>query len=1148
MNFISRIGSVSLGIACFLGSILPAIANSPIETMSPELADAWQTLDDNSHLTAIVYLIQQVDIATIDLAMTRRHATRQFRHEIVVNELREVAIQSQQPLLARLAELKTQGRVVGFTAYWIVNAIVVQADRSALLELSERDEVDWMDLNFRPRLHQPVDFARGHLNHLDENHGIPTGIRALGAPRVWYELGFTGAGRLVGNIDTGVDGTHPALSSRWRGVTEPAEECWLDVISVSQFPEDDSPDGGHGTHVMGTICGNSNVSNDSIGVAPGAQWIACNAIDQGSSGDFDNDILNAFQWMSDPDGNSVTIDDVPDVVHNSWGVDGRFPGYTDCYQVWNEAIVNCEAAGVVVTFSAGNEGSAERTLRSPATVELDSVTVFTVGAVDADADTIAPYEIASFSSRGPSDCPPFLAIKPEVCAPGVDVYSSFPDGNYIRLSGTSMAGPHVAGIVALMREANPNAEVREIKSVLMRTALDYGPEGEDNAYGFGFVNAYEAVLEISANRGIVTGIVTDEGTGEPIEQAVVRAGSRQRRTDSEGRYTLSLPGDSTWTISFEAYGYLVETQVMFLGVAETLQVNAGLTALPQGTLRGVVRAGENVPVAGAEISFTNAPLPSVLTDENGEFELNVPGDSSYNIVASYDGVETDTTAIVPLGGATDVSLQLVTSKSLPQGPDTYGYRAYDNLDNGIPPSGDWLEIAPSRGGMGTLLAIQNRDSSAYVAMPFLFDYYGTAYDSLTINENGWIAAGISHDHSFFNFEIPGASGPRAMLALFWDNLQWVFGESELCVYHDTLGCRFVIEYVNFLFAQTGELQVTCQLQIYDSESWPTPTGDSEIKMLYERIDVPNSSTVGIENNNELVGVECLFNGDHADNTWGIRSGRTILFTTRTEPWPAGSVVGHVIAHPEPTSWSETKIRVGCDVVEIDDDGEFSMSSAITGNPRIELLMPGYESADTVLPVGQDSVTTWTVEVWRLDPPRDLTGSAMNDTLTLTWSAPESVAGSLDELIEYDVYRDGVWRGSSSSESYRDAIVGIEARSYYVTAVYRGGESDTSNHFMYDPTNASPELSGTPQKFAVSSLYPNPFNPETKLTVALPHNVRLTVVAYDVLGRAVATIADEHVAAGYHTLNWHAESLPSGLYFLRIEAGVDVTVRKALLLK
>ncbi|MCC6477209.1 S8 family serine peptidase [bacterium] len=1094
-----------------------------------------------------MYLTAQAEIANLDAILTQQKATRQRRHQEVIDALREVSALTQPSIVGRLDRLVASGVVSAFSPYWIVNAIVMKGTRAAIEEIASRDDVDWVDENFRVTLTEPIDYVRGSSNALDENHGVPTGVRAIGAPRVWYELGFTGAGRLVGNLDTGVDGAHPALAARWRGNHAPVDHCWFDVVRTSDFPEDDSPSGGHGTHVMGTICGNSTSSNDSIGVAPGAEWIACNGIDQGSSNEFDNDILHAFQWFADPDSNSATLDDVPDVVHNSWGVDGRFSGYSDCYQVWNEVIVNCEAAGVVVTYSAGNEGPSSRTLRSPATVQIDSVTVFSVGAVDADADTIPPYEIASFSSRGPTDCPPFSPIKPEVCAPGVDVYSSFPDGLYTRLSGTSMAGPHVAGVVALMRQANPNAEVREIKSILMRTAHDYGDAGEDNTFGFGFIDAYQAVIEVSANRGIVTGLVSDANSGEPLSHATVQAGSRIRQTNAQGIYTLSVPGDSIWTLIFRAYGFLPETLDVEVAVAETVTVNTSLASLPQATVRGTVRAGANVPVAGAIVEFQSTPLPRLTTDSDGEFELAVPGDSSYTLTANYGGVVADTSFAAATGALIDLNLYLESQLSQPQGPDVRGYRAYDHLDSGLPPEYDWVEIAPSRGGSGSLLTLLDRDSSVFAALPFEVTYYGQVYDTMTINENGWIAAGVSHDHSFFNFQIPSASGPPAMMALFWDNLSWNQDLSELCYFHDTLNCRVVIEYLNFEFAGSPDLLLSCQLQIFDPAARPTPSGDAEIVMLYERIDLAQSATVGIENPSETNGVLCLFNGAHGGSTWEIRAGTAIHFTTRTEFYEMGSLSGMVTAHPVPPDWSHATVRAGCEFIAVQNGGAYNSDQVMTGARDVMFRLPGYEHAQATIQIGADSVSQWSFEVWRLDPPTELSGETAEDTLLLTWNAPAD--GPLDALLRFHVFRDGLQIGSTENTWWRDEIIGTLVRDYYVVAEYDGGMSDSSNHFLFDPSSATEGPQGIPREFAVSSVFPNPFNSTAELTIALPRDAIVSVEAYDVLGRKSASIlAESQLSAGFHGVRWSASGLPTGIYFIRIVAGQDVRVKKTLLLK
>jgi hypothetical protein len=100
-------------------------------------------------------------------------------------------------------------------------------------------------------------------------------------------------------------------------------------------------------------------------VAPAAEWIAANPIEQTVSPDFDADIIACFEWFTDPDGNPSTMDDVLDVVQNSWGVNSGL-GYPQCDSRWWDVIDACEAAGPVVIFAAGNEGDFPFSLRSPA--------------------------------------------------------------------------------------------------------------------------------------------------------------------------------------------------------------------------------------------------------------------------------------------------------------------------------------------------------------------------------------------------------------------------------------------------------------------------------------------------------------------------------------------------------------------------------------------------------------------------------------------------------------------------------------------------------------------------------------------------------------------------------------------------------------
>ena len=449
-----------------------------------------ETVGDDDFASAIIFLQDRPDIKALDATLHNDKAPMRVRHETVLGALTQAAGRSQPTLLSYLDTRVTAGTVKGYTPYWITNMVVVYATKAELGKIAQRGDVEAIEANFRATVIESAESS--YLGASPLGLGATSGLRAINAPRVWHELGYTGEGTLVANLDTGVDVTHPALEDRWRGNWHPWTECWRDVTSNNTHPVDLEY---HGTHVMGTICGSGHDTGDSIGIAFDALWIADRSLNEGLGTEFDNAVIGAYQWFADPDSNPSTTDDVPDVVQNSWGLSDTlwsYFGYVDCDYRWQEAIDNCEAAGVVLIFSAGNEGPGWQTHRSPANICNTPMVNFSVGAVDCE-NYGWPYPIAGFSSRGPSDCDS-ITIKPEVTAPGVDVRSCYRFGEYGPKTGTSMAGPHVAGVVALMRQANPDADVQTIKNYIMQSVRDLGPAGEDNTYGWGVIDAYEAVL------------------------------------------------------------------------------------------------------------------------------------------------------------------------------------------------------------------------------------------------------------------------------------------------------------------------------------------------------------------------------------------------------------------------------------------------------------------------------------------------------------------------------------------------------------------------------------------------------------------------------------------------------------------------------
>jgi subtilisin family serine protease len=301
---------------------------------------------------------------------------------------------------------------------------------------------------------------------------------------VWDELGVTGKGIVVGESDSGVQGDHPALRASYRGRDGQNDYNWLDPWNGSRAPVDV---GGHGTHTTGTMVGAGG-----IGVAPGAQWIGCvNLARNLGNPPYYLDCLQ-FMLAPYPQGGNPLKDGDPSraahVLNNSWGcppLEGCDAGSLD------PAVRALRAAGIFVVASAGNEGPRCGSVSDPIAI-YDAA--FSVGAIDQAGN------IADFSSRGPVTVDGSGRIKPDIVAPGVNVRSALPGNSYGENSGTSMAGPHIAGVVALLWSAQPKliGDIDKTEQILIETARPYDggcDSGElpNDDTGYGVVDAYAAV-------------------------------------------------------------------------------------------------------------------------------------------------------------------------------------------------------------------------------------------------------------------------------------------------------------------------------------------------------------------------------------------------------------------------------------------------------------------------------------------------------------------------------------------------------------------------------------------------------------------------------------------------------------------------------
>ncbi len=463
-------------LAATLAAIIPAA--SLAGTFSDSFLAEMEKAGGDRMITGLIALSEQLDAKALEAEMDDLGIrTRWRRHEYLVRAARELAGATQPAVIEAIGK-DAIGRTAAVRPYWIANMLAVEAEVGVFEALAHRGDVEMIysdsDIQLREGWEEPAGHhpSRGLTK---TGRSLQNNLVAVNVEAAW-EKGYTGAGRLVCSFDTGVHGSHPAYASRWRGHSPDAEwhHAWMDPYTNSDFPFDA---GTHGTHTLGIMVGHPP-GEEPIGVAYEAEWIAAGALIGWSV----EKILLAYEWALDPDGNPSTIWDVPDVINNSWGMSA------DCDPTFWNAIDLVEAAGIVNTIAVDNSGPGFASVNSPESRAESPYVNFGVGNLNPHQ---AGYPIHPASGRGPSPCDS-TSIKPELTAPGTQIYSTLPSGYGYR-TGTSMACPHVSGAVAILRQVNPSLTVVQIKSVLMNTAVDLGDPGPDNTYGWGLLDVGAAV-------------------------------------------------------------------------------------------------------------------------------------------------------------------------------------------------------------------------------------------------------------------------------------------------------------------------------------------------------------------------------------------------------------------------------------------------------------------------------------------------------------------------------------------------------------------------------------------------------------------------------------------------------------------------------
>lgn len=626
-----------------------------------------------------------------------------------LQENSQAILDAAQPAISDLVE---SGAITVLNDFWLTTSILVEgiptddtlfslADLPGATHIMPNYEVTALDIEEpiveAPPINEPDDYV--------DRNGDPItyGLDHISVPDAWADYEAHGQGVRVAVLDTGVDAQHPDLADRL--VTEdPSDPLYpggwmhLDYEGNAQAKRPADP-ATHGTHVSGTVLG-GDASGTQIGVAPDAQLMAVNAISDGSSS---AKILKALEWSLDPyDTNGEPAGRPADVINMSLGsADANFE---NIYLF--EAVQRVRDAGIFPAIASGNdmvEGS--ECISNPSS----SYDAFAVGMTNEDkgVNNRSCGGTTNWSNEIVTqfDWPAGSFVKPDASAPGTDVYSAVPSGGWGNSTGTSMATPHVAGAVAVLRSAQPGLTVDELEAALEVTA--WHPEKAENTefspdirYGHGIIDVSEAITYVQDEAGFDVTIQDD--AGEPLSGVIVswadldsddddRKNPEYGETwvsDDNGRVKSYLrPG--RYKLHFERFGY--ENHSVDVQVQETgfVQVDATMQRMTTGTVTGTVTSETGDPIEDVSVSLVGSDIAAVTnaqglytlddvpeTSEGGKgHRLRASGENLYTVTSDYAMVVADATTTVDftlselpriavLGSATPRSAEFLSNQNL----------------------------------------------------------------------------------------------------------------------------------------------------------------------------------------------------------------------------------------------------------------------------------------------------------------------------------------------------------------------------------------------------------------------------------------------------------------------------------------------------
>ncbi|HUU26680.1 MAG TPA: S8 family serine peptidase [archaeon] len=1096
--------------------------------LAPELEQVLSQAPPDSEITVLVRPALEVEINALEKELSRRRASRAERHRRVIVELKRKSKASQAGLLAELEAGRVLGQVWEYRSFWITNLVAVTATIECIRKLAARQDVAGILENKTVNV-LPLKDGNGSPADIDSlsisarlasaSKKFNWALQRINVRRLW-ERGITGRGVLVAIIDTGVDGNHPALRDKWRGANGfPVSRSWFDVWKEhTHFPVDHE---NHGTSVMGCLVGQDGA--DTTGVAPDAQWIAAcysasvDTVNQEKTERIEHKtetkILECFEWTADPDGDPETVDDVPDVLGNSW----IFSEADGCFDTFDEAVNNLKALDVIVIFAAGNDGP---NMGVPAA----KPEFFAVGAL-----TQNDY-LAFFSGRGPSFCDR-VTIKPDLVAPGVNILVPQDlnyGASYRYADGTSLSAPLVAGVAALLRQCNPELNPDEIIRTIRSSAIDMGPPGPDNAYGWGLVDAEAAFnllkpstspnlligrIEITAgwdelispgeqariilhltNTGVEANAVTAELVSNSADVTVISGmasfgdiGPHKQASNSLTPFLLAfssqIPENVTSTFSLRlATGELIRT----------LSFNLKVVGVMEPPEKGV--AFHSVGKVG--LLLTNYGVIGSDSDNGGGFQYPYTGSVSPDHL--YRG-----SLLIATGPATvsDATFNEYTRNDNVSFDSDFSPVAGGNIQVFIP-------------GRFADLEVTGAFTDNLAANPLGVAVYQRSY--------AW-SAEADDDYVIVEYAFSLVVGLEALTGIYLaQHLDWDVGTGYARGDNDLVGfdteLRLAYMYDNVSNAYVGHALLTHPVAGFRAINYQQDisdgfTGEEKFSFMTSGID---DTLIGVPDDwSELLSAGPLtLSSDREVFAAFALAGGGSLKELRANTRAAYA------RYQEISAVRSTRPILSCD---FNGDGMINIIDVIS------LLLfqrdnPGEPKGDFNRNGITDIADAFALLV------------ALNDG---TCADANPILAGLSELSEIPKI-EGLSRAEIEYIEQTMSLMNLIPENKAALSLALYGKTGTTT------------LS---EAFSLGQNFPNPFNPATAISYCIPagRSVHLILNIYDLRGRLVRTLVDEARQGGTYEVFWDGTDqsgrrVSSGTYLYRLQAGDFVRTRKMVLLK